>query len=273
MRFLLVTLLLLFLAACESTSEPDSPSTFWESKGDVVSGAQGLVLGAERDFPELVHSSAAIVAVNISGIESTTLPQPVPDDVAVGEPETQLMIEEMARVRDSTPMTTTYRGTVSDWILGDGPPELLITGFGGVGAEGNEFFIDGSFLLESGRRYLLFLTEDGGDYYYHTARTSFDLTSGVYVLNHPDTRDLEDFENFSPSEFINHVGEVVREVANEPRCPFTVGDRVQNDQYGEGLVLTCKPVAGDFQLTVSFNTDAGFQKFLLSSTPLKTVSR
>lgn len=72
--------------------------------------------------------------------------------------------------------------------------------------DGSLSFIDGFFLPEEGRTYLVVLYKDTEDRYRCCwARQNFDLTEGVKVLNHPFTRDLEGLEGMPVDSFVAYM--------------------------------------------------------------------
>ncbi len=65
-----------------------------------------------------------------------------------------------------------------------------------------------------------------------------------------------------------------REEDNRPFVPadsFTAGDHVRHERFGEGIVVSCEPSGGDYQLVVAFRGEAGIKKLLLSFAPLEKV--
>jgi hypothetical protein len=99
---------------------------------------------------------------------------------------------------EETPWTT-YRAHVEQWVKSSGGAEILIAGYGGIVTETElgqlgpgPHFIDGDFLLEPGRRYVLLMKDKPasipaqGDYITsYGGRGGFEVTDGyVHVLNH-----------------------------------------------------------------------------------------
>jgi hypothetical protein len=183
------------------------------------------------------------------------------DDIVIDDPDVAVEVVIAEGIRTQSPLATTYRAEVSKWVVGDGPADLLVTGFGGVLPDGQAVFPDLSQPLVPGHTYLLLLSEDNGEYWY-AKRTSFDLTDG-YV----------EFRDMPSDEFIDYVAYVAREVADWPICPFHPGDRVESERFGQGLVTSCKDLGGDYEVTVSFNGEVGPQGFLLSEERLEEIDR
>ncbi len=55
----------------------------------------------------------------------------------------------------------------------------------------------------------------------------------------------------------------------EPAAPaMKAGDKVRHDKFGEGMVVSCTPSGGDFEVTVAFKEGQGVKRLLLSFAPL-----
>jgi DNA helicase-2/ATP-dependent DNA helicase PcrA len=52
---------------------------------------------------------------------------------------------------------------------------------------------------------------------------------------------------------------------------FAAGDRVRHEKFGTGIVVSCEPSGGDYQVVVAFQGEAGIKKLLLSFAPLEKV--
>lgn len=52
---------------------------------------------------------------------------------------------------------------------------------------------------------------------------------------------------------------------------FVPGDRVRHAKFGDGIVVSCEPSGGDYQVVVAFQGEAGIKKLLLSFAPLAKV--
>jgi DNA helicase-2/ATP-dependent DNA helicase PcrA len=52
---------------------------------------------------------------------------------------------------------------------------------------------------------------------------------------------------------------------------FRPGDHVKHERFGEGVVVSCEPSGGDYQVIVAFQGEAGIKKLLLSFAPLEKV--
>lgn len=64
--------------------------------------------------------------------------------------------------------------------------------------------------------------------------------------------------------------------ADEPEAvpaeTFDAGEHVRHPQFGDGIVVSCEPSGGDFQVVIAFQGEAGIKKLLLSFAPLEKVS-
>ena len=56
-----------------------------------------------------------------------------------------------------------------------------------------------------------------------------------------------------------------------PGDSFKAGDHVRHERFGEGIVVSCEPSGGDYQVVVAFQGEAGIKKLLLSFAPLEKV--
>ena len=54
-----------------------------------------------------------------------------------------------------------------------------------------------------------------------------------------------------------------------PALPFKEGERVVHASFGQGIVVTCRPAGGDFEITVAFRGDAGVKRLLHSFAKLE----
>ena len=54
--------------------------------------------------------------------------------------------------------------------------------------------------------------------------------------------------------------------------PFSVGDKVRHEAFGDGIVTACEPSGADFQATVAFKDGGGVKRFLTSLAPLQKLS-
>jgi hypothetical protein len=178
---------------------------FWDGSGD-VRGGDTLAAYQIRDLPGLLKIYDAAVVVHVTGIESVKRDGPLPNKVYPEDPADQARLDAYAAAEADMPSLTTYEGEVQTWLKGSGEAKISIVAPGGLTSDGQAIFPDEMFLLEPGRTYLLLLDKnDTGAYEYGPAREAFDLTGGVHVLNHPDTRDLEYFESMSVEDFVSYV--------------------------------------------------------------------
>lgn len=257
-RIFIPTILVLLLVACSDGNSEQPGSLFWDSPHDVP-GVEVLPIGGDRDFSDLVWLSDAAVVAEITEIESTELPSPMSDDVIIEDPEYAEVLEQIDAIRTRTPIVTTYSADILNWLSGDGDSRVSVTQTGGVGPDDNKFFLDGSFLLEPGRTYLLLLTWGGGEYWFRSARTGFDLTDGVKVLNHETTRDLEVFEDMSVDEFVEHVSEIAGSSPGPDFCDLASGTAVSHAEFGQGFVVACQGSGSTLEVSVGFQGDVGFK--------------
>ncbi len=56
-----------------------------------------------------------------------------------------------------------------------------------------------------------------------------------------------------------------------PAAAYATGDKVRHPAFGDGIVMSCTPSAGDFQLTVAFKEGHGVKRLLLSFAPLEKL--
>lgn len=218
-------------------------------------------LPVSLDFPRAVRAADAVAVVEVHGIDSTVLHPSMGDDIMFEDENDAAEYQEMDAIIAQTPMYTTYEVAVSEWLVGHGPTDLLVTGTGGVMPDGEAVSFGLSNPLAMGHKYLLLLEEREGEYWY-LGPTSFDLTDGFV-----------EFREMPSDEFIDYVAHVASEVADWPICPLHPGDRVESEEFGEGLVLSCKDLGGDYEMTVSFNEGTGLQPFALSEVPLEKIDR
>ena len=54
--------------------------------------------------------------------------------------------------------------------------------------------------------------------------------------------------------------------------PFSVGDKVRHEAFGDGIVTACDPSGADFQATVAFKDGGGVKRFLTSLAPLQKLN-
>jgi hypothetical protein len=199
----ILALLVVTAFACQSTEDTPS-SVFWDASGD-VDGMSLVPYYKTWELADTVTDADYVAVVRMNKVVEVKYLTPFGGSIIVPEDAKDAYDRFDAGVA-ATPEATTYEVTVDRWIKGEGDKTIEITGSGGITAKGRPIFNDGTFLLEPGRTYLLTIwkTEAGG-LVYGSARASFDLTDGVKVLNHYDTRDLEHFETMSVDEFESYV--------------------------------------------------------------------
>ena len=56
-----------------------------------------------------------------------------------------------------------------------------------------------------------------------------------------------------------------------PTAAYTTGDKVRHPAFGDGIVMSCTPSGGDFQLTVAFKEGHGVKRLLLGFAPLEKI--
>lgn len=65
-------------------------------------------------------------------------------------------------------------------------------------------------------------------------------------------------------------------VASAPKpdlkAPFEIGQRVQHPKFGTGIVISCNPIVGDWEVTVSFPGVVGMKKLVQKLAKLERVS-
>lgn len=209
-QFILIAAL---VAACDSSAQDDegqSPSFFWDSPGDVVGLSSEPMVYPTRDLEGIVQKADAVVVATVDVEVSREFGSPL----VVDQPLTSEGTENVAKLSDileSTPMNTTSIVSISRWLSGEGPDGIEVTTHGGFMPDGQPYVLDGNFLLEPGRTYLLALYLDrNGAYGAGSARAGFDLTDDVKVLNHADTRDLEYLEDYSVEEFVAYIESLLK---------------------------------------------------------------
>lgn len=116
------------------------------------------------------------------------------------------------------PPWTTYRVRVHQWIKASGGEEILITQYGGIITETElghippgPYFLDGDFLLQPDRKYVLLMKEKPpgipgqGDYITsYGGRGGFEVTDGyVHVLNNPIAVGLDWASGLTTEEFVD----------------------------------------------------------------------
>ena len=212
MRWLLIlltTFIALLLSACGGVAEPTSSpapdlspeaedvardQSYTLAEGEFIDSkpVQGAAGQALRDFPGdgslaafVARSDAVIVGEVVEIVDLFISTSSAPPNWPVAEIE--------------NPPWSTYRVRVDQWLKGSGSAEILVGRFGGITPSG-PYFLDGDFLLEPARSYVLILlnkqaVEPGPGQYtsYTSGRGGFEVTDGfVHVLNHPLTQDLQE---------------------------------------------------------------------------------
>ena len=56
-----------------------------------------------------------------------------------------------------------------------------------------------------------------------------------------------------------------------PAAAYATGDKVRHPAFGDGIVMSCTPSGGDFQLTVAFKEGHGVKRLLLGFAPLEKI--
>ena len=180
-KWLLVLPVLVLAVACGS--ETYAQSQFWDSKVEVRGNPWDFFDPSQRpSLAEFVQESDIIVTVRIGAIHDVEMPSSDHSNIIYADPDQKARSEQSDKILDGIPISTTYSGQVDTWIKGSGDSSLLVRTIGGVSAyDGSAFFLDGFFLLEPGRSYLLILHWDPGLGVYDLglARSSFDITDGV----------------------------------------------------------------------------------------------
>jgi DNA helicase-2/ATP-dependent DNA helicase PcrA len=57
--------------------------------------------------------------------------------------------------------------------------------------------------------------------------------------------------------------------AAQPGLQFSAGDRVRHSHFGEGVVVSVKPVPGDTEVTVAFSGGNGVKRLMLNFAKLE----
>ena len=70
---------------------------------------------------------------------------------------------------------------------------------------------------------------------------------------------------------------VERKRADEEDAPPlevpSAGEKVRHPKFGEGIVVSCEPSGGDYQVVIAFQGEAGIKKLLLSFAPLERMTQ
>lgn len=204
-----VSCLVLLLSSCgadDSNSSTSGSSYFWDGSGD-VHGSPAFAFYPERELSAIIASADLVAVLEITEIQSVKRSGFLPETPIFLDPADEKEFESFAPIAADAPESTFYSATVEESLKGSGSGKIKIRGSGGLYSDGTPSFTDGDFLLEPGRRYVLalFLDNSGEFYTFSGARSGFDLTAGVKVLNHPDTRDLEPLEGLSEQAFVEYV--------------------------------------------------------------------
>ncbi|MCH7744620.1 MAG: UvrD-helicase domain-containing protein, partial [Chloroflexi bacterium] len=62
-----------------------------------------------------------------------------------------------------------------------------------------------------------------------------------------------------------------RDAPAPAKATFATGDKVRHSKFGEGIVMSCTPSGGDFEVTVAFKESNGVKRLLLSFAPLEKI--
>ena len=212
MKKILATLTVLALFAVGSWfvwrngGDGTQPSRIWQSSGDIRSQAEGVPRPFGNTLAEQTEMAAAIVEVKIEGVaEVRYLPQAPESETTFYDEESRERFRLINTLSAETISRALYSATVETWVKGDGPAQIKVWGYD------LSFFPDGATPLEVGRRYILFLDTNpphDGTYAAGLSRKIFDITTGkVLVMNHPLTRDLEQYEGMTPEAFLATVAQ------------------------------------------------------------------
>ncbi len=103
------------------------------------------------------------------------------------------------------------------------------------------------------------------------------------TAHNPPSRFLDDIPSHltsSPGTCVQELGHMVAEhvpvgagaermMAGGPA--YKTGDHVNHAMFGEGVVVSCQPSSGDYEVTVAFKGSGGVKRFLLSLAPLEKL--
>jgi hypothetical protein len=199
MRSLWVTGLTVGLLLTVACGDSADTGRYIDDEASVGGSAQGLWgFPGDGSLHAIVADSEAVVlgeVVEVVGVAYTGPHDLLPEGLS----------EENAESWRRGFPTTTYRIRVDRWLKGSGTAEISVSSTGGITPDG-PMFVDGDFLLEPGRKYVMALDPTPpralGDGEYARkggSRGAFEVTDGyVHVLNDPITQEIQEQYNGMP---------------------------------------------------------------------------
>ncbi len=98
--------------------------------------------------------------------------------------------------------------------------------------------------------------------------------AGRSTINPPTSRFIEDISSELVKSINVHESESTKTefaaTGNKP-VPQT-GDHVRHAIFGDGMVINCSPIPGDYEVNVAFGRDVGIKKLLLSLAPMEVTN-
>jgi hypothetical protein len=198
MRFFLLIAALVGLLAATACGGSADTGRYIDDEPSVGGGLPGLWgFPGDGSLHAIVAEVDAVVVGEV--VEVVGVVYSGPDDPPEG------LSEEAAESWRRGFPTTTYRIRVDRWLKGSGTAEISVSSTGGITPDG-PMFVDGDFLLEPGRKYVMALDPTPpralGDGEYARkggSRGAFEVTDGyVHVLNHPITQEIQEQYNGMP---------------------------------------------------------------------------
>ncbi len=189
-------------------------SPFWDALEGYKGGAPATYpVWRMPSFDEMYDEAALVVVgrpVAIVGRENQEPPDLRREDVVgpseAEEEEFWQRFQQFQGAVSQAPDSTGFRVDVQRWLKGSSPPTITVKQGGGWLADGTPYVVDGDFLLEIGRTYLMVLRPLSDPAVYARvwdSRGGFDVTRGtIRVYKSVLTQDLKYLEGLTVDEFL-----------------------------------------------------------------------